>query len=162
MLPENRGHNEKILGEAVREYRRNVVLATKLHIGTDKVTEKGLETVMREHLMASLHRLQTDSIDLYYLHRINPAIPVEEVAEVMGRLITDGMIRGWGLSYPNVVPISGSKNQERILENLGAWNVTLTEEEFTALETALEQIPVHGHRGFVEQEGGSMKEWNRK
>ena len=80
----------------------------------------------------------------------------------MGRLITDGMIRGWGLSYPNVVPIPGSKNQERILENLGAWNVTLTEEEFTALETAPEQMPVHGHRGFVEQEGGSMKDWNRK
>lgn len=40
--------------------------------------------------------------------------------------------------YPNVVPIPGSKNQERILENLGAWNVTLTEEEFAALETALE------------------------
>ncbi len=40
MLPENHGHNEKILGEAVREYRRNVVLATKLHIGTDEVTEK--------------------------------------------------------------------------------------------------------------------------
>ena len=278
MLPENRGHNEKILGEAVRGYRRNVVLATKLHVGTDEVTAKGLEKVMREHLAASLHRLQTDYIDLYYLHRMNPAVPVEEVAEVMGKLIADGLIRGWGLSqvdvdiidrankvtplsavqniysmlersieervipyclahhigivpfspiasgflsgkvtvqsdfshsddvrkyvpqlqkenmeanqpildlldryaesknatkaqislswmlhkYPNVVPIPGSKNQERILENLGAWNVTLSDEEFTALETALEKIPVYGHRGFVEQEGGSMKDWNRK
>ena len=43
---------------------------------------------------------------------------------------------------PNVVPIFGSKNQERIIENLGAWNVTLTEEEFAALETALAHIPV--------------------
>ena len=277
-LPENRGHNEKILGEAVREYRKNVVLATKLHVGTDEVIEKGLETVIREHLTASLHRLQTDYIDLYYLHRINPAIQVEDVAEVMGKLVAGGLIRSWGLSqvdvdiidrankvtplsavqniysmlersieekvipyciahnigivpfspiasgflsgkvtvrsdfshsddvrkyvpqlqkenmeanqpildlldryakdknatkaqislcwmlhkYPNVVPIPGSKNQERILENLGAWNVTLTEEEFAALETALEQIPVHGHRGFVEQEGGSMKDWDRK
>lgn len=64
--------------------------------------------------------------------------------------------------YPNVVPIPGSKNQERILENLGAWNVTLTENEFKALEAALAQIPVHGYRGFVEQQGSSMKNWSRK
>lgn len=64
--------------------------------------------------------------------------------------------------YPNVVPIPGSKNQERILENLGAWNVALTDEEFDALENALNQIPVHGHRGFVEQQGSSMANWNRK
>lgn len=44
--------------------------------------------------------------------------------------------------YPDVMPISGSKNQERIVENLGAWNVTLTEEEFASLETALAHIPV--------------------
>ena len=57
--------------------------------------------------------------------------------------------------YPNVVPIPGSKNQQRILENLGAWNISL-------LEDALAQITVYGHRGFVEQQGSSMKEWNRK
>lgn len=64
--------------------------------------------------------------------------------------------------YPNVVPIPGSKNQERIIENLGAWNVSLTDDEFRALEKALDEIPVHGHRGFVEQQGGGMTNWNRK
>ena len=64
--------------------------------------------------------------------------------------------------YPNVVPIPGSKNQERILENLGAWNVALTDSEFAALEAALATIPVHGHRSFVEQQGSSMANWNRK
>ena len=64
--------------------------------------------------------------------------------------------------YLNVVPIPGSKNQERILENLGAWNVSLTDDEFAALEAALSQIPVHGHRGFVEQQGSSMADWGRK
>lgn len=64
--------------------------------------------------------------------------------------------------YPNVVPIPGSKNQERILENLGSWNVDLTEAEFKALEAALEKIPVHGHRGFSEQQGNSMANWNKK
>jgi len=55
-----------------------------------------------------------------------------------------------------------SVNQARILENLGAWNMSLTEDEFAALEAALTQIPVHGHRGFVEQQGSSMANWNRK
>ena len=54
--------------------------------------------------------------------------------------------------YPNVVPIPGSKNQERILENLGATNVKLTDQEFTSLETALDTCTVHGHRGHVESD----------
>ena len=52
--------------------------------------------------------------------------------------------------YPNVVPIPGSKNQERIIENLGAWNVKLTDEEFNELQRALNQCEIHGHRGIVE------------
>ena len=64
--------------------------------------------------------------------------------------------------YPNVVPIPGSKNQERILENLGAWNVKLTDEEFEALDLALNTIPVHGHRGHVQMEGSKMSDWGKK
>ena len=64
--------------------------------------------------------------------------------------------------YPNVVPIPGSKNQQRIIENLGGWNVSFTPDEFHALEQALEAIPIHGHRGFVEVEGGSMADWGKK
>lgn len=63
--------------------------------------------------------------------------------------------------YPNVVPIPGSKNQERISENLGAWNVALIPAEFAALEDALAGIPVRGHCGFVEQQGGRMKNWSK-
>lgn len=65
-------------------------------------------------------------------------------------------------NYPNVVPIPGSKNQERISENLAAWNVALIPAEFAALEDALAGIPVRGHRGFVERQGGSMKNWGKK
>lgn len=65
-------------------------------------------------------------------------------------------------NYPNVAPIPGSKNQERISENLGAWNVALIPAEFAALEDALAGIPVHGHRGFVERQGGSTKNWGKK
>ena len=55
----------------------------------------------------------------------------------------------WMLSkYPNVVPIPGSKNKDRIAENLGAAQVELTEEEFSQLETALTRLKVYGHRGL--------------
>ena len=63
--------------------------------------------------------------------------------------------------YPNIVPIPGSKNIERILENLGACNVSLSDEEFTVLDKALSAITIHGHRGCVEFDGDSMKDWNR-
>ncbi|MCM1499030.1 MAG: hypothetical protein NC124_11260 [Clostridium sp.] len=58
--------------------------------------------------------------------------------------------------YPNVVPIPGSKNQERILENLRASEVRLTEDEFLALEDALDSCKVYGHRGHVETQKKSF------
>ena len=64
--------------------------------------------------------------------------------------------------YPNVVPIPGSRNQERILENLGAWNVALTDAEFADLEQTLDSIEIHGHRGIVEFEGDTMQQWHRE
>lgn len=261
------GHNEEILGEAVEPFRNEIVLATKLHIHDEEVTEDmNLYDLIKGHLLKSLKRLRTEYVDLYYLHRITELVPVEDVASVMGKLIDEGLIKGWGLSqvdvdtldkahkitpvtavqnlynilerdceekifpyclennigvvpfspiasgflsgkittqtefektddvrnfvpqlskeniagnqpildilnkfakiknatlaqislawmlkkYPNVVPIPGSKNQERIIENLGAWNVELTDEEFNDLQRALDQCEIHGHRGIVE------------
>lgn len=260
--PKNRGHNERIVGKALKDVRKDVILATKLHIATQEPAEDGsVYRTLRRHIESSLERLQTDYVDLYYLHRVNPEIPVEEVAQGMGRLIQDGLIRGWGMSmvnvpllervqqitplsavqniysmmdrgyekgvipyclehnigfvpfspiasgylsgkvdpnqefhgddvrqwvpqmkkenmlanrpflevlsqmaakknatnaqislawmlhkYPHVAPIPGSKNKERILENLGAWKVKLTDEEFQELEEALDRIPIHGQR----------------
>ncbi|MDO4340872.1 MAG: aldo/keto reductase [Eubacteriales bacterium] len=266
------GHNEELVGKALAPLRKDVVLATKFHIGTtENRSDMVLYDVIRNHLENSMKRLKTDYIDLYYLHRLNEAVPVEEVAEVMGKLIGEGLIRGWGLSqvsletlqkahevtsvsavqniysmverdcekeifpycmeqhigvvpfspiasgllsgkvtaetkfegddvreyvpqlskenlaanqpildvlgefskrknatyaqislawmlhkYPNVVPIPGSKNQERILENLGAFNVELTAEDFAELETALDACTIYGHRGYVESEQNSF------
>ena len=64
--------------------------------------------------------------------------------------------------YPNVVPIPGSKNQERILENLNASKVELTDEEFECLEKELNQIQIYGHRGHVESEHHSFSHHWRK
>ena len=259
------GHNERIVGKALQGVRGNVVIGTKLFLDSSEVQREGsVYGAVRRHLEASLSRLQTDWVDLYYLHRTG-SVPVEDVAEAMGRLIEEGLIRGWGLSqvdvdvidraqqvtplsavqniysmverdvekavipyclehaigvvafspiasgllsgkitvdtkfesyddvrnwvpqlsrrniagnqpildllaayaklknatsaqislawmlhkYHNVVPIPGSKNKGRILENLDAANVELTEEEFGSLEQALSRCKVYGHRGFT-------------
>lgn len=274
------GHNEKILGEAIEPFRNDVVIATKLHIHDEEVTsDMNLYDLIKKHLLKSLTRLKTDYVDLYYLHRITELVPVEDIAVVMGRLIDEGMIRGWGLSqvdvktldkahqitpvtavqnlynilerdcedeifpyciknnigvvpfspiasgflsgkistktefekeddvrkfvpqlskeniegnqpildilnqyakikkatlaqvslawmlkkYPNVVPIPGSKNQERIIENLGGWNVELTDEEFDELQAALDKCQVYGHRGIVEtQQKTFSNNWEKE
>src|SRR5699024_3567534 len=237
-----------------------------------------LYTAIRNHLDASLKNLRTDYVDLYYLHRVNELIPMEDIAKVMGQLINEGVIKEWGLSqvsvdtlskahqvtpvaavqnlysmmerdcekeifpyciengisvvpfspiasgflsgkvttetkfegddvrkfvpqlskenivanqpildllekfaeeknatnaqislawmlhkYPNVIPIPGSKNKKRILENLAAWNVELTDEEFAAIESELNKIPSHGNRGHVESQQNSFgKNWEDK
>lgn len=253
------GHNELIVGKALKDVRDNVVIATKLMLhgfGFGSVYK-----TIKSHLEGSLDRLQTDYVDIYYLHRMS-STPVEKVAEAMGKLIDEGLIRGWGLSqvdvdvidraqqvtplaaiqniysmverdseaeiipycmannigfvafspiasgllsgkitpqtqfernddvrnwvpqlsrkntegnqpivemlrdfsekknatqaqislawmlhkYPNVVPIPGSKNKERIIENLDSAKVKLTEEEFRQLEDSLNGLRVYGHR----------------
>ncbi len=256
------GHNERIVGKALKNMRDDVVIATKLFLGFGE-SMTGVYGAVRRHLEGSMQRLQTDRVDLYYLHRLGGA-PVEKVAKAMGKLIDEGLIRGWGLSqvdvdvierahnvtplsavqniysmverdsekavipyciehnigfvpfspiasgllsgkittatkfehnddvrnwvpqlskaniagnqpivdmlkrsadmkgatpaqislawmlhkYPNVVPIPGSKNKERIVENLNASEVTLTDTEFAGLETKLNKCRVYGHRGF--------------
>ncbi|MDO4549772.1 MAG: aldo/keto reductase [Planctomycetia bacterium] len=270
------GHNELLVGKAIEPFREKIVLATKFFLRPeDYENGASLYDSLGRHLEASMKNLRTDWVDLYYLHRVNERVPVEAVAEAMGKLIQDGRIRAWGLSqvsadtiakahgvtpvsavqnlysmlerdceqevfpycleqnigvvpfspiasgflsgkvtvetkfegddvrkfvpqlskenivgnqpildilakysaakgatnaqislawmlhkYPNVVPIPGSKNQERILENLGAWNVTLTRDEFDALEQSLAACDVFGHRGAVETDQTSFgKNW---
>ena len=255
------GHNELIVGKALKDVRENVVIATKLMMhgfGFGSVYK-----TVRSHLEGSMERLQTDYIDIYYLHRMS-GVSVEKVAEAMGRLIDERLIRGWGLSqvdvdvidraqhvtpvtaiqniysmverdseekiipycldhsigfvpfspiasgllsgkittetqfeknddvrnwipqlsrsniagnqpivelvkkyadmkaatpaqislawmlhkYANVVPIPGSKNKGRIIENLDSSKVELTDEEFISLDEALNGLKVYGHRGL--------------
>lgn len=117
------GENEKLVGEAIKPFRKNIILATKLHIPEDR----DLETAIREHLDASLKRLGTDYVDLYYQHRVNKNIPVEEVAGVMGKLIEEGKIRGWGQSQATeeevrrahaVTPITAIQSEYSMMERM--------------------------------------------
>ena len=94
-------HNEDLVGAALKPYRDKVKIATKFGIafkpGGGFLYDTRPEKI-RESLETSLRRLQTDHIDLYYLHRYEPGSAIEEVAQVMGQLIREGKILHWGLS----------------------------------------------------------------
>ena len=98
--------NEELLGEALKPYRDKIVLATKCGVEfdwSDPSTNKRVLTdarpdVIKKSLEDSLKRLQTDHIDLYYLHRVDPKVPIEEVTATMKELYQEGKILHWGLS----------------------------------------------------------------
>ena len=99
-------HNEELVGAALRSRREQVVIATKfgIHFDMDStavnkplVPDSRPKTI-RASAENSLRRLGTDHIDLYYQHRADPNVPVEEVAGVMADLIREGKITHWGLS----------------------------------------------------------------
>ena len=103
---ENPHDNEELLGIALKPYRSKVKIATKFGISFDwdapsvnkpLIVDSCPETI-RKSVEGSLKRLQTDHIDLYYQHRVDPKIPIEEVAGTVKDLIDEGKITHWGLS----------------------------------------------------------------
>lgn len=98
--------NESLVGEALKSCRDRVIIATKFGIKFDMTSTQvnkplvpdSRPEVIRKSAENSLKRLGTDHIDLYYQHRIDPKIPIEEVAGVMSDLIKEGKITHWGLS----------------------------------------------------------------
>lgn len=104
--PERPHDNEELAGMALKPYRDKIVLATKFGIRFDyespqvnkPLVPDSRPEVIRKSVEESLKRLQTDHIDLYYQHRVDPKIPIEEVAGVMSELMQEGKITHWGLS----------------------------------------------------------------
>lgn len=93
-------YNEELVGTALKPYRHDIVIATKCgvqHSPNGLVMDSRPETI-RKSVEGSLKRLDTDYIDLYYQHRIDPDVPAEEVAGVMSELIQEGKILHWGIS----------------------------------------------------------------
>ncbi len=94
--------NEELVGEALAPYRDRVVIATKFGflIGSDG-RQSGMDSRpahIREVVEASLKRLRTETIDLFYQHRVDPGVPIEEVAGTVKGLIDEGKVRYFGLS----------------------------------------------------------------
>ena len=223
--PDNPHDNEELLGNALKACRNKVVIATKFGLRFDMesgqvpyplITDSRPEGIRRS-VEGSLRRLQTNYIDLYYQHRPDPQIPIEEVAGTMQDLIKEGKVLYWGLiglvafsplangllsdrynaashfdagtdyragmpqfqpdSYdknrellqliryiaskknatpaqislawmlckkPWIVPIPGTRKPDRLQENAGAADITLSEEEVKQIDQALDAMPMSG------------------
>lgn len=102
--PESPHHNEELVGEALAPIRQHVVLATKfgIFVKDGKQCLNSRPETIRRSVEASLKRLRTDSIDLYYQHRVDPDVPIEDVAGTVGELIHEGKVRHWGLSEAGI------------------------------------------------------------
>lgn len=96
--------NESVLGEALEPVRERVVIATKFGF-RDGDTNKGLDSRperIRAVAEAALKRLRTDRIDLFYQHRVDPQVPIEDVAGTVKELIREGKVKHFGLSEAGV------------------------------------------------------------
>jgi len=120
------GANEQLLGEAVKDIRSNVVIATKFLIDENSGINSSTQLMqeLRSRLEQSLKRLNTDHIELYYQHRVNKDIPVEDIAYCMGEFIREGKILGWGQSQATaadirrahaVTPLTAVQNEYSIM-----------------------------------------------
>ena len=96
------GHNETLIGDTLKQRRHEYILATKGGMSRSdvdgKLTIKGTPEALRANCEESLQRLQTDVIDLYYQHRLDPDVPIEESVGAMAELVQAGKIKTIGLS----------------------------------------------------------------
>ena len=100
--------NEELLGEALGPIRDQVVIATKFGFKFDGDKQSGTDSRpehIKEVAEASLSRLRTDTIDLFYQHRVDPAVPIEDVAGAVKELIKEGKVKHFGLSEAGVQTI---------------------------------------------------------
>jgi aryl-alcohol dehydrogenase-like predicted oxidoreductase len=102
-----RGANEELLGEAVEPFRDEVVLATKFgwKEGNPQLGPDSRPARIRQVADEALKRLRTDRIDLFYQHRVDPTVPMEDVAGTVRDLITAGKVKYFGLSEAGVLSI---------------------------------------------------------
>ena len=149
--PENPHDNEELLGEALKPYRNRIVLASKCGIRFDETSTavnkplipNGRPETIRKSIDGSLQRLQTDHLDLYYIHRIDRNVPIEETAGAMKELIEAGKITHWGISEADeetlrrahkVCPVTAVQNRYSMMYR-----------DYEALFPVLEELQI----GFV-------------
>ncbi len=109
-----RGANEELVGRAIAQHREQVVIATKFGIqrGEDNSFRgiSGSPKYVRSACEASLKRLNTDYIDLYYQHRVDPKVPIEDTVGAMAELVQQGKVRYIGLSEASAATIRRAAN----------------------------------------------------
>jgi len=140
--------NEELVGEALVPFKGQVVIATKFgfRIGADgKQTGLDSRPEQIKHVAeASLKRLQVDAIDLFYQHRVDPAVPIEEVAGAVKDLIREGKIKHFGLSEAGVQTIRRAHAVQPVAAVQSEYSLWWREPEKELLPT-LEELGI----GFV-------------
>lgn len=138
--------NEEVLGEAVTPFREQVVIATKFGFEGGKPTV-GLNSRpenIRAVADAALKRLTTDVIDLFYQHRVDPAVPIEDVAGTVKQLIQEGKVRHFGMSEAGVATIRRAHAVQPVTALQSEYSLWWREPEQEILP-ALEELGI----GFV-------------
>jgi aryl-alcohol dehydrogenase-like predicted oxidoreductase len=140
--------NEELVGEALAPYRAQVVIATKFGFEFDAAgAQRGLNSRpehIREVAEASLKRLKTDAIDLFYQHRVDPNVPIEDVAGTVKDLIAKGKVRHFGLSEAGVKTIRRAHAVQPVTALQSEYSLWWREPE-TEILPALEELGI----GFV-------------
>jgi len=139
--------NEELVGEALAPFRDQVVIATKFGFKIEGGKQNGLDSRpahIREVAEASLRRLKTDRIDLFYQHRVDPDVPIEDVAGAAKDLIQEGKIKHFGLSEAGVSTIRRANAVQPVTALQSEYSVWFREPEKEILPT-LEELGI----GFV-------------
>jgi aryl-alcohol dehydrogenase-like predicted oxidoreductase len=139
--------NEEVVGEALASVRDQVVIATKFGFKFEGGKQVGLDSRpahIREVADASLKRLKTDRIDLLYQHRVDPEVPIEEVAGAVKALIAEGKVRHFGLSEAGVATIRRAHAVQPVAALQSEYSLWWREPEREVLP-ALEELGI----GFV-------------
>lgn len=138
--------NEEVLGEALESFRDQVVIATKFGFKEAK-TALGMDSrpaTIRAVAEASLKRLRTDVIDLFYQHRVDPNVPIEDVAGTVAELIQEGKVKQFGLSEAGLETIRKAHAVQPVAALQSEYSLWWREPEAELLPT-LEELGI----GFV-------------
>ena len=143
--------NEELVGEAVAPFRDQVVIATKFGFDIDPKTGQrsgGLNSRpehIREVVEAMLKRLKSDRIDLLYQHRVDPAVPIEDVAEAVKELIAAGKIKHFGLSEAGAQTIRRAHTVQRVTAVQSEYSLWTRDVEQNGVLATCEELGI----GFV-------------
>ncbi len=139
--------NEELVGDALRPFRKDVVIATKFGFKIENGKQAGLDSRpehIKEVAEASLKRLKTDVIDLFYQHRVDPNVPIEDVAGAVKDLIQQGKVKHFGLSEAGVQTIRRANAVQPVTALQSEYSLWWREPEAEMIPT-LEELGI----GFV-------------
>ncbi|HYW03328.1 MAG TPA: aldo/keto reductase [Gammaproteobacteria bacterium] len=135
------GENEKLVGRVLRPHRDDIVLTSKCGLFIDEDGRRridGRPATLRRHCEDSLRRLGTDVIDLYYLHRMDPEVPIEDSAGALGRLVAEGKIRTIGLSEVSAATLRRAHAEHPVTALQSEYSLWTRNPEIATLEVCRE------------------------